>query len=70
MKTYSEGVYMSEICIRDVVYAQICRLLTLIEKVWRHRDEVAARKKLAALSPWLKNDLGIGQDGRPLDRRI
>lgn len=69
MKTCSEGVYRGKIWVRDAVYAQICRLLTLVEKVWRRRDEAAARKKLAALSPWLKKDLGIGHDGRPLDRK-
>jgi len=69
METCSEVIYMGESWIRDTVYAQICRLRTLLERVWKRRAETAARKELAALSPWLKKDLGIGRGGRPLDRR-
>jgi len=69
METCNEVVYMRESSVRDVVYVQICRLRILVERVWRRRDETATRRELSALSPWLKKDLGIGHDGRLLDRR-
>jgi hypothetical protein len=69
MEICSEALYMEDRTIRDVLYQQMCRLRDLIGKKRRHRDEAAARRELSALSPWLKADLGIGVDGRPLDRK-
>ncbi|XXJ21593.1 hypothetical protein ACR42D_19030 [Desulfovibrio caledoniensis] len=69
MEIYSEASYMEDRTIRDVFYQQICRLRNLIGRMRRHRNEAAARRELSALSPWLKADLGIGEDGRPLDRK-
>ena len=69
MELCSEAFHMGNWTIRDRVFKRICRWRGLIEKVRKHRDEAAARRELAALSPWLKADLGIGEDGRPLDRK-
>jgi hypothetical protein len=69
MEICSEAYYMEDWTIRTTVYQQICRLRGLIRQMRKHRDEAAARRELAALSPWLKADLGIGDDGRPLDKK-
>ncbi len=39
------------------------------ERVRTGRSAAAAARELAALSPWLRRDLGVGRDGDLLDRR-
>ena len=46
----------------------LSRISDFMRKALRRREKAANRKRLAALSPWLKKDLGVGFDGKPLDQ--
>lgn len=49
------------------VFSSICQLMRLVVKTGKPQRTNAAHTELAALSPWLKKDLGVSPDGEPLD---
>lgn len=69
MDICNEVICMRENKIWNTAYTQAMKLYSLIAKALSRNSASAARRELAALSPWLKKDLGIGHDGRPLDRK-
>lgn len=69
MGTCSEVLYMENKSIRRIIHRRINWVCAWMLKMQERRSEAAAHRELASLSPWLKNDLGIGDDGRPLDKK-